>query len=256
MTTGFDVDATRIEEAGLNALQTQRQLFFDGWLLRLSPGKAKRARSVNPCFGSSRPLDAKIDHCEALYASHGLPLLFRMTPFVRPPDLAPALAAREYVEFDPTLVQAARIDGARAAQCPKGIDLAAASAPEFVEAAGDLRGSSPLQRAAHLERLTCSPLALHAIVARSGGNVVACGLVIRDDTLAGIYDMMTADAQRGRGLATTLVASLLQWAARQGGTHAYLQVNADNAAALAVYRRFGFATMYTYHYCARPGQCR
>ena len=129
MTTGFDVDATRIEEAGLNALQTQRQLFFDGWLLRLSPGKAKRARSVNPCFGSSRALDAKIDHCEALYASHGLPLLFRMTPFVRPPDLAPALAAREYVEFDPTLVQAARIDGARAAQCPKGIDLAAASAP-------------------------------------------------------------------------------------------------------------------------------
>src|SRR5206468_1751271 len=35
----------RIEEAGLNALQTQRQLFYDGWVLRVSPGKAKRGRS-------------------------------------------------------------------------------------------------------------------------------------------------------------------------------------------------------------------
>jgi hypothetical protein len=46
------IDIVRVEEAGLNALQTQRQLFYDGWLLRLSPGTAKRARSVNPHFGS------------------------------------------------------------------------------------------------------------------------------------------------------------------------------------------------------------
>ena len=44
------IDAARVEEAGLNALQTQRQLFYDGWLLRLSPGKARRARSVNRPF--------------------------------------------------------------------------------------------------------------------------------------------------------------------------------------------------------------
>ena len=59
--SGAEMDATlapiRIEEAGLNALQTQQQLFYDGWLLRVSPGKAKRARSVNAHFGSTLPLD-------------------------------------------------------------------------------------------------------------------------------------------------------------------------------------------------------
>ena len=103
-------DALRIEEAGLNALQTQRQLFFDGWLLRLSPGSAKRARSVNPHFGSSLPVDAKIDRCETIYAAAGLPALFRITPFRKPADLDDALDRRGYVAFDRTLVQVVRIE--------------------------------------------------------------------------------------------------------------------------------------------------
>lgn len=35
---------------------------------------------------------------------------------------------------------------------------------------------------------------------------------------------------------------------------AYLQVAEDNHRALSVYRRLGFATAYTYHYRARPGE--
>jgi ribosomal protein S18 acetylase RimI-like enzyme len=32
-------------------------------------------------------------------------------------------------------------------------------------------------------------------------------------------------------------------------------VNDDNHRALAVYRRFGFETVYEYHYRGRPGAC-
>jgi len=85
------VDPRRVEEAGLNALQTQRQLFYDGWLLRVSPGKAKRARSVNPHFESSLPLPEKIAYCERIYEERGLPALFRMTPFAQPRTLEAAL---------------------------------------------------------------------------------------------------------------------------------------------------------------------
>ncbi len=52
-------------------------------------------------------------HCETIYAQHGLPPLFRMTPFDQPPDLEDALAARGYVAFDDDA--GAGVDARRAA---------------------------------------------------------------------------------------------------------------------------------------------
>ncbi|MGE5168860.1 MAG: GNAT family N-acetyltransferase [Rudaea sp.] len=245
----------RIEEAGLNALSTRHQLFYDGWLLRLSPGKAKRGRSVNPHFGSTLPLDAKIAHCERLYASRGLPTLFRITPFAKPAALDAALDARGYTVYEPTLVLVAhesplppRAGGDDVAVTPVAPDA-------FVDAVGTLRGSPRGHRAAHLERLAHSPLAMHAVVALRNGETLACGQVTLDDDLAAIYDMVTARAERGRGLATRIVSELIAWAWRHGATRAFLQVNEDNAPARAVYRKFGFETAYAYHYRARPDPC-
>jgi len=67
---------------------------------------------------------------------------------------------------------------------------------------------------------------------------------------------VTAAQFRGRGLATAIVTVLSNWALQCGASHAFLQVNDDNAAALAVYRKFGFDTRYAYHYRARPTECR
>lgn len=249
-------DARRIEEAGLNALQTQRQLFYDGWILRLSAGKAKRARSVNAHFGSTLPLAHKIDYCERLYSQQGLPPLFRMTPFNCPADLETALAARGYEAFDETLVQAAQLEQAPSVpDAADGVEIATLSADAFVEAAGELRASSAAQRDAHRERLANSPLDKRCVGIRAGGRVVCTAQVAIDGGLVGVYDVVTADDVRGNGYATLACASLLSWAWQHGANSAYLQVNADNAPAVAIYKKFGFATVYTYHYRGPPGFC-
>ena len=250
------IDARRIEEAGLNALQTQRQLFYDGWLLRLSAGKAKRGRSVNAHFGSTLPVGGKIEHCERVYAQHGLAPLFRMTPFDRPADLEAALDARGYVAFEPTLVQSARLE--RAPELPpSGDDVAIEmlAVDAFVDAVSALRASPPTQREAHRERLLNSPLEKRLIAVRAGDGVVCTAQAVIEGDLAGLYDVVTAEGARGRGYATLACTSLLSWAWQHGAHAAYLQVSADNAPALAIYRKLGFATVYSYHYRGLPGQC-
>ena len=246
--------ARRIEEAGLNALQTQRQLFYDGWVLRLSPGTAKRGRSVTAHFGSSLPLAEKIRYCESVYARCDLPVLFRITPFCEPDELERVLADRGYVPFDETLVQIAHLDAPPGwIELPDDAQLRIVDARTFASAVGELRGADEVKRDAHLERLVNSPLLSQFTVVQASGRTVAAAQLAAEDTIAGVFDVVTAADARGRGYATAAVGRLLAWAWDHGARTAYLQVTANNAPALAIYRKFAFETLYTYHYCGRPG---
>jgi ribosomal protein S18 acetylase RimI-like enzyme len=247
-----------VEDAGLNASSVPQQRWMDGWLVRCSAGKAKRARCINPLAASRRSLDDQLAACRELYAQAGLPLLLRLTPFSQPADLHRQLDARGWHRFDETLVMVRPALGAgTAGQEPGaealGLQAEPAGPAAFAEAAGRLRGSSEREVAAHAERLRLSAVPYEGRVWRDRGVPVACGQFAREGRWAGLYDIVVAQPRRGNGIATALCASLLAEAAAQGARAAYLQVGADNAAALAVYRRLGFAEGYRYHYrCADP----
>jgi hypothetical protein len=75
---------SRIEDAGLNASAPPQQRWLDGWLLRFSPGKAKRARCINAVAAGRLPAREKLALAEAVYAEAALPLIVRITPFTLP----------------------------------------------------------------------------------------------------------------------------------------------------------------------------
>nr|MDH4438764.1 GNAT family N-acetyltransferase [Rhizobium sp.] len=53
---------------------------------------------------------------------------------------------------------------------------------------------------------------------------------------------------RGEGLGVEILSTALRWARMRGARTAWLQVVADNEAALALYAKMGFAEAYRYHY--------
>jgi N-acetylglutamate synthase len=241
------IDLRRIEELGLNSSTPPAQLLYDGWLVRLSPGKAKRARSVNAVYASSLPLDRKIAHCEQLYEDADLPMLFRITPFSQPPELERALEARGYSRLEPTAVEAAALEAAPPSGGAQAMELGA-----WIDAVGELRGSPTAHRDAHLARLERMPLRKCAVALEEGGRVVATGLTVIEDGIAGLFDIVTREDARRRGHARRVVSTLLHLAHGLGARHAYLQVESNNTAARALYRDFGFAERYEYWYRAHP----
>jgi ribosomal protein S18 acetylase RimI-like enzyme len=242
--------ARRIEELTLNSSAPPGQLLYDGWVLRLARGKAKRARSVNAVYPSHAPLDEKIPYCERLYRTSALPAIFRITPFSEPRELDRELERRGYLRFDPTAVEAAVID--RSTLCEPEAQAMELSA--WVEAVGQLRASPIDHRSAHLARLQGMPLTMRAVAIKSEGRVLATGLTIIEDDCAGLFDIITADAVRRQGYARSVVASLLRHAWELGARHAYLQVQEENIAARRLYARFGFEEKYLYWYRGRPGE--
>ena len=247
---------TRIEDAGLNASAPPQQRWMDGWLLRLSPGKAKRARCINAVAEGRLPLDHKLERAAELYQQAGLPLLFRMTPLSLPAALDAWLAGAGFAAFDDTRVMALAdlscLPGAASAPAPAGCSWQQLGSAAFAQAAGRLRGSPLAQQQAHAERLALSPVPFQAMALRrdADGELLACGQFAIEQRLAGLYDIIVAPSERGRGIGRALCMALLEQAQAQaaGAQVAYLQVEADNHAARALYRGLGFADAYAYHY--------
>ena len=244
----------RAEDAGLNASAPPQQLWLDGWLVRFSPGKAKRARCINAVASGRLSIVHKLARAEAVFAGAQLPMVVRITPFTRPAGLDSELAARGFGALDDTRVMIAPgLAHLQAPVVPKGLTWAALGHAAMAEAVGALRGSPLAQRAAHAERLAGSPVPFTALAIKreEDGVLIACGQSASEGDLVGLYDVFVNVAMRGQGLAAALCTKLLTNAREGGAKSAYLQVEADNHAARAVYFKLGFADGYGYHYRTR-----
>jgi ribosomal protein S18 acetylase RimI-like enzyme len=244
----------RAEDAGLNASAPPQQLWLDGWLVRFSPGKAKRARCINAVASGRLSVVHKLARAEAVFAGAQLPMVVRITPFTRPAGLDGELEARGFGAIDDTRVMIApRLAHLAPPALAPGFEWATLGHAAMAQAVGAMRGSPLAQRAAHAERLANAPVPFtaRAIKRSEDGVLVACGQSAAEGDLVGLYDVFVTEALRGHGLARALCAKLLTDARAAGARSAYLQVEADNHAARAVYFKLGFADGYGYHYRTR-----
>ncbi|MBS1134437.1 MAG: acetyltransferase [Burkholderiaceae bacterium] len=254
LTLASDPLGARLEDAGLSSSQPPQQTIYDGWLLRYSPGKAKRARSVNTIGPGRLPLEVKLAHVESFYHRAGLPALYRITPYTQPAGLDTALAAAGYVAGDESRVMWTELLRCKNSALPSDASVTDVGAAAFADIVAALRGSPAAQAAAERQRLANSILPGHFVVLRDGQEPLACGCVVVDEDVAGIFNMVTTPEQRCQGHATAIVERLLQHASAAGARWAYLQVDATNSAARRVYDKFGFRDRYAYWYRARPPQ--
>jgi GNAT superfamily N-acetyltransferase len=243
---------SRVEDAGLNASAPPQQRWIDGWLVRFCAGKAKRARCINAVAPGHLPVAEKLALCQRVFEEAGLPLIVRVTPMSQPRTLDTWLQAEGLRAFDDTRVMVhpdlSTIDAGSFDEDHLSLQRVGHSA--FAQIVGQLRGSPLAQQQAHAQRLELSPVPFEGWVLRRAGEsaVLACGQTAAEADMVGLYDVFTADKERNNGWARRLCAELLRRAHVKGARTGYLQVDAANLAARAVYHRLGFADGYAYHY--------
>ena len=245
---------SRVEDAGLNASAPPQQRWLDGWLLRCLPGKARRARCINALAPGVIPLQQRLVLAAESYADAGLPMIFRLSRFSRPPSLDSDLDALGWAKIDSTHVMLRPVLAAGPEpSLPAGLRWQRLGAADFAEMVGALRGSTAEHRQAHALRLQHSPVPYQGFAMQrvDDGQVLACGQTAREADLVGVYDVHTHESARGQGLAELLCEHMLSQSTAEGAKTAYLQVASDNPAAKAVYGRMGFSWVYDYHYRER-----
>lgn len=239
-------DVRHVEEAALNAWPALHTLVYDGWLLRFANGYTKRANSVVPLYAGTRPLEEKIVYCERVYQQKEQPVIFRLPAFVEGvDDLDAALAARGYRHLDETIVQVSDLGYASYSQPDRAYTLL--SPHHWLPLYHEME-QGRTDRETH-ERILQAIVNPTCYIAVMEAQHVACGLGVYDRGYVGLFDIVTDPAHRQQGYGMDVVRSLLAWGqeAHEAG-YAYLQVMANNAPAIQLYRKFGFEEGYRYWY--------
>jgi GNAT superfamily N-acetyltransferase len=125
----------------------------------------------------------------------------------------------------------------------------AALSAEWVEAWADVSGIDGTRETAELVLAQLGDRARFAtaVDARSS-EILGVGIGVAEEGWVGLFSLAVVAPARRRGVATAIVDTLESWAATAGAEATYLQVEADNAAALSFYAARGFHIAHSYHY--------
>ncbi len=200
------------------------------WVLRSDPAPVgrllKRANSCLAIGDPGVPTDVAVERLLAFYAARGREPLAQVEP------------GSDVDEH---------LDGAGWEEVAGGASyFQVASLARALRACGD---RDPAE-AADLVELEDGPR-LELRLVRSG-EVVAGGRAALDGDWLGVHALQLEPWLRRRGLATAMMARMLDWGGAQGATTAWLHVESDNAPALSLYEGMGFRTHHRLRYLRAP----
>ncbi|MBL0374684.1 GNAT family N-acetyltransferase [Rhizobium sp. KVB221] len=239
----------RLEAAGFRAWPASKVTFDGAWQLRLTPGHPSKRLN---CLVPLDPFDANnmparvLAACSA-FEAQGLKPAIRQSPLC-PPEL-PAILTREgWVRRHETLVLAADLEKI---ELGGGMDhLPTRDIQRFSEACvriDDRETTAPV-----LAGIISSIQPTAGLFLMEGpAGPTAVGICVQDNDLAGLQQLVVAPAMRRQGLGREIVTAALRWAKLRGARYGWLQVVAENHAALALYEGLGFAKVYDYAYWQR-----
>ena len=227
-----------IERRSVRAVPPVEAALIEGWHVPFGRGQVRRMNAVTTFGIVPEELFETVEVVERRYATRHRPTWFRMTDLDT--ELDDLLFARGYERSAGTLVMRGTVVG----QPDPWVSMLDAVTPGWLDTLAELGGYSELRVAEIGEGLAALDLD-HGVFRLDDRGV---GLAVVDAGWVGLFDVAVAPGHRRQGLGTRITRSMLGWASAQGATHAYLQVMADNLAAVELYHRMGFQSSYEYWY--------
>lgn len=241
-----DIEVVALEEVSARAWPSLHRERFGGWRLYASTGHTGRANTCWVLGPLDQPLDEAFAAAEAWYAGHDLPLKFKTVDGLTPDGFEDELRARGFASHTETMVMVGPVGGV-------GEGVAIGDEPDAPFQAV-LFETLYRDQADADERLdTARRIPAPKCFARIDidGVPAAVGALAIDGDWAGVSLMRTSPNHRRKGLAARIVSALLAQGQAGGASHSYLQVEAKNDPAVALYQTLGFAEVYRYRYWSR-----
>lgn len=245
--------AWRAERACFHGWPALEEARIGDWIARFGAGHTRRINSANPVTPYPADPAARIAEIEAAYRGWGLKPYVRLPSFLDP-VFDTALERAGYAPEGDTITLYGDM-GEVATEADRDVEILPAPSEAWLDSKAALSGFSPDDAevfARVIGRLS-QPAAFAAL--KVDERIVAQAYGALHGGLLAVAAVVTDERERGRGFGRRMLKGLFDWAAREGASGVCLQVEADNEAGMALYRRLGLTTeLYRYHYRTRqPG---
>ncbi len=247
-----DRAVAEIEETTLQVVVPDELIRLPGWLVPVFAGSVWRARSAVPLQHAPPDL-AVIDQVVEHYRVRGFQPSFRLPDLPAFLPMQATLSDRGFAPRQTTLTMTGSVQALLKMHPgpPAELDRVADAAWTGMFLGPGLDPEDGACRSLALARGVDTQFAS----LRQEGQTLACGAAGLAMGWLSVHGMRTALAHRGQGLAQRILLAMAAEAHRRGIERVFLQVDAGNAAALALYRRAGFrlAWQYAYWQPVKPG---
>lgn len=240
----------RFEAAGFRAWPAGTVHYDGAWVVRLTANHlAKRLNSVNPLDpGDGRDFEDRIARAGRRFDSFGRPLTFRISPLAGE-ALSRHLDRHNWIRFDQSCVMCLALDDTAVHGAMDQIPMK--DMTRFISASLKTRGLGEDMREGLSEVIGSIQPEAGLFVLERDEEPIATAICVHDADIAGLFEIGTDAAERGKGFGRRVVLSALKWARLRGAKLAWLQVEADNLPARRLYQSLGFTDLYDYHYRRR-----
>lgn len=243
----------RLEAVGFRAWPAASIQYDGSWQIRLTAGHpSKRLNSVNPLDPSDHDdIEIRVERAARRFDSYDRPLVFRQTPLA-PPPLEAHLDAAGWRRFEETIVMTGKIDSL---DIEDGMDhLPLKDVGRYVDASIAVHGRDQSLKPGLTEVLSSiRPSSGLFVIEDEAEGPLSTALCVHDNDLAGLFELATRADKRRAGHGRDVVMAALRWARHRGAETAWLQVESENTAAVALYQGLGFGEVYRYAYRQQPG---
>jgi GNAT superfamily N-acetyltransferase len=236
----------QIAATGWRALEVEP---LGGWLLRAGGGFTGRANSALVAGDPGLPLAEATGAVEDWYDARHLPARFQLPDGAESDELASLLADRGYELSGSVHVMTAELGPVVKRAVDSGVDVHLADEPDDAWLASYRQGGGALPPAARAILVNHANVVFASV--RDGDECVAIARATVDGRWAGLFAVEVNARNRRNGLGKLVSIAALKWAVRRGARRAYLQVSADNVAAMSLYESLGFATHHDYRYAIK-----
>jgi GNAT superfamily N-acetyltransferase len=263
-----ETDIAALDRAAARTWRGTEEEPLGRWLLRAGGGFTGRANSALVAGDPGLPLPEAVARVRHWYTARGLTPMASLSYRPGQPDGNPVdrfLAGQGWSLRDEAAVIVMTREPAGLAPPPAALPVILGPEPgDDWLALYHFRGQPDLPPVARTI-LTSAPWQAFAS-ARDGDRTVAIGRVAGTGSngdhsngahsngahWAGLTAIEVDPDYRRRGLGAAVTTALITHAAQRGARRVFLQVEDDNQAALALYRRLGFTTHHAYHYRVVP----